>query len=214
MIPEAALTSFIAALFSMMNPLGNVGVFAGMTTDRPGDETRRIAWSCAAAIAITLLIVAWGGSLALGFFGITVDSLRAAGGVIVLLIGLNMLFNKSEHKHSAAELEDAESRGSIAVVPMAIPIVAGPGTMATVLVAAQQNPSALSKLEISIVVVGMAALCGLLFSFATPISKRLGASGMGVVTRVMGMILAAIAMGMLTEGLKGLLPGLARGGAG
>ncbi len=214
MIPEAELTSFIAALFSMMNPIGNVGVFAGMTAGRPVDQTRRIAWSCAVAIAITLLIVAWGGSLALEFFGITVDSLRAAGGVIVLLIGLHMLFNKSEHKHSAAELEDAESRGSIAVVPMAIPIVAGPGTMATVLVAAQQNPSALSKVEISIVVVGMAALCGLLFSFATPISKRLGASGMGVVTRVMGMILAAIAMGMLTEGLKGMLPGLAGGSAG
>ncbi len=209
MIPEAALTSFVAALFSMMNPIGNVGVFAGMTADRAADQARRIAWTCAAAIAITLLIVAWGGSLALGFFGITVDSLRAAGGVIVLLIGLHMLFNKSEHKHSAAELEDAESRASIAVVPMAIPIVAGPGTMATVLVAAQQHPSVLSKIEMSIVIGGLSALCGLLFSFATPISKRLGESGMGVVTRVMGMILAAIAMGMLADGLKGMLPGLA-----
>ena len=81
--------------------------------------------------------------------------------------------------------------------------------MATVLVAAQQHPSVLSKVEISIVIMVLAALCGLMFSFATPISKRLGAAGMGVVTRVMGMILAAIAMGMLADGLKGLLPGLA-----
>jgi len=92
---------------------------------------------------------------------------------------------------------------------MAIPIVAGPGTMTTVLVAAQQNPSLLSRAEISVTVVCLAALCGLLFSFATPISKWLGESGMGVVTRVMGMILASIAMGMLAEGLKALLPGLA-----
>jgi multiple antibiotic resistance protein len=209
MIPEAALASFMAALFSMMNPIGNVGVFAAMTADRPGDQTGRIAWTCAGAVAITLLIVAWSGPRLLEFFGITVDSLRAAGGVIVLLIGLQMLFNKSEHKHSPAELEDAESRASIAVVPLAIPIVAGPGTMATVLVAAQQHASVLSKLEISGVIVGLAALSGLLFSFATPISKWLGASGMGVVTRVMGMVLAAIAMGMLADGLKGLLPGLA-----
>jgi len=145
----------------------------------------------------------------LEFFGITIDSLRAAGGVIVLLIGLQMLFNKSEHKHSSAELEDAKLRTSIAVVPLAIPIVAGPGTMATVLVAAQQHPSVLSKIEISIVIVALAALCGLFFSFATPISKWLGESGMGVVTRVMGMVLVAIAMGMLADGLKGLLPGLA-----
>ncbi len=60
MIPEAALTSFVAALFSMMNPIGSVGVFAGMTADRPEDEARRIAWTCADAIAITLLIVVEG----------------------------------------------------------------------------------------------------------------------------------------------------------
>ena len=73
------LTSFIAALFSMMNPIGGVGVFAGLTADRQGNQGRRIAWACAVAVAITLLIVTWGGSLVLGFFGITVDSLRAAG---------------------------------------------------------------------------------------------------------------------------------------
>lgn len=209
MIAEAALASFIAALFSMMNPVGNVGVFAGMTADRPAAEAGRIAWTCAGAVAITLLIVTWSGSLLLEFFGITIDSLRAAGGVIVLLIGLQMLTNKSEHQHSSAELEDAKSRASVAVVPLAIPIVAGPGTMATVLVATQQHPSVLSKIEITVVILVLAALCGLFFSFATPISKRLGTSGMGVITRVMGMILAAIAMGMLADGLKGLLPGLA-----
>ena len=161
------------------------------------------------AVAITLLIVAWSGSLLLEFFGITVDSLRAAGGVIVFLIGLQMLSNKSEHQHSPAELEDAKPRESIAVVPLAIPIVAGPGTMAVVIVAAQQHPSVLSKVEISIVILALSAFCGLLFHFAGPISKRLGKSGMGVFTRVMGLILAAIAMGMLTDGLKGMLPGLA-----
>ena len=95
------------------------------------------------------------------------------------------------------------------MVPLAIPLTAGPGTMATVLVAAHQHPSVLSKVEISIVVIVLAVLTGLLFSFAAPISKRLGKSGMGVVTRVMGIILAAIAMGMLADGLKGMLPGLA-----
>jgi multiple antibiotic resistance protein len=209
MMPEAALASFIATLFSIMNPIGNVGVFAGMTTDRPRAEVRQVAWTCAFAVAVTLLIVAWSGSFVLAFFGITVDSLRAAGGVIVLLIGLRMLFNNTDHQHSSAELEDAKSRASIAVVPLAIPIVAGPGTMAAVIVAAQHHSSILSKFEISAVIIAMAVICGLLFSVATPISERLGKSGMGVVTRVMGMVLASIAMGMLADGLKGLLPGLA-----
>ena len=209
MLPEAALTSFIAALFSMMNPIGNLGVFAGMTSERPPGEAKRIAWTCAGASAVTLLIVAWSGAALLGLFGITVDSLRAAGGIIVLLIGLHMLSNNPAHRHTPAELADAKPRASIGVVPLAIPIVAGPGTMAAVLVAAQQHASVLSRAELSAVIVALSAVTGLLFHFAGPVSQRLGESGMGVVTRVMGMVLAAIAMGMLAEGLKGLLPGLA-----
>ncbi|MDX1423018.1 MAG: MarC family protein [Kiloniellales bacterium] len=209
MLPEAALTSFIATLFSMMNPIGNLGVFVGLTTDRSDAEARRIAWTCAGAVVITLLIVVWSGSLLLQFFGISLDSLRAAGGIIVLMIGLHMLWNRSGHKQSPGELEDGKPRASVGVVPLAIPVVAGPGTMAAVLVAAEQHATLLSKVEISVVVVALSALVGLLFSFAEPISRRLGESGMGVVTRVMGMVLAAIAMGMLAEGLRGMLPGLA-----
>ena len=88
-----------------------------------------------------------------------------------------MLSNKSGHQHTSAELADAKPRASVAVVPLAIPIVAGPGTMAAVFVAAQQNPSILSKAEISVVIVVLAALTGLLLSFDAPISKRLGESG-------------------------------------
>lgn len=209
MLDEAALVSFMAALFSMANPIGGVAVFAGLTGGRDAAETRRIAWSSATAIAVTLLVVTWTGSVVLSFFGITVDSLRAAGGLIVLMIGLHMLFNKAEHKHSDSELEEAASSASIAVVPMAIPIVAGPGTMTTVLVAAQQAPAVLGKVEMSATIIGFSVLCGVLFNFAQPISRWLGEAGVGVVTRVMGMILAAIAMGMLSEGLAALLPGLA-----
>jgi len=77
-ISEAVLLSFIAALFSMMNSIGYVGVFAGMTADRPADEMRRIAWTCAGFIAIVLIVTTWGGPSLLNFFGITIDSLRTA----------------------------------------------------------------------------------------------------------------------------------------
>lgn len=209
MITEAELTSFIAAVFSMMNPIGNLGVFAGLTAEYTGARARRTAWACAVAVAVTLLIVTWTGSMVMSFFGLSVEALRTAGGIIVLIIGLHMLFNKSGHKHTPSELQDGKASDSIAVVPMAIPIVAGPGTMVTVLVAAEHSTSAAGRAEISVVVVVMSALTGLLFSFAAPLAKWLGAAGMGVVTRVMGMILASIAVGMLAEGMKALLPGLA-----
>lgn len=209
MLTEAALSTLVAGIFSMMNPIGNLGIFAGMTADRSEAEARRIAWTCAAAVAVTLLVVTWSGGLLLEFFGISIDSLRAAGGVIVLLIGLRMLFNNTDHTQTPQEAEEAKDRDSIAVVPLAIPIIAGPGTMAVVLVAAQQHPSILGKGEISGVILALSAFTGLLMSFAAPIAKRLGESGIGVVTRVMGLVLAAIAMGLLAEGLKGMLPGLA-----
>ena len=209
MFSEAALVSFIATLFSMTNPVGNLGIFSSMTEGRSAAEIKRTAWICGGAVGVILLLMAWSGTMLMKFFGISVDSLRAAGGVIVLIIGLHMLFNKSEHKQSSAESKDAKSRPSIAVVPLAIPIVGGPGAMIAVLVASQQDPSILNRIEISIIILSFSVLISLLFSLAKPLSKWLGESGMGVVTRVMGLILATIAMGMLTEGLKELLPGLA-----
>lgn len=206
---EAGLITYIAALFSMTNPIGNVGIFAGMTSGRSAGDAKRIAWTCAIAVAATLLIVTWSGGLLLKFFGIDIHELRAAGGVIVLLIGLSMLRSDTSHQQTSAEAEDDKNRDQIAIVPMAIPIVAGPGAMATAILAAEHHASFASKIELSLAIIALAGLIGLLFSFSRPIADKLGTSGMGVVTRVMGMILTAIAMGMLADGLKGMLPGLA-----
>lgn len=199
------LFTFFAALFSMMNPIGGVGIFAGMTAENTEREARAIARRCALAAAVTLLIVIWAGGAALKVFGITVEDIRVAGGLIVLLIGLHMLFNKDEHKTSPAE---SAKSGSIAVVPLAIPLVAGPGTMATVLVAAQHHGGAVARVELTLAALAICLLTGLLFSAAKPIAERLGESGMAVVSRVMGMVLMAIAVGMLADGLKGMFPGL------
>ncbi|MCP5083595.1 MAG: hypothetical protein GY948_18055 [Alphaproteobacteria bacterium] len=97
---------------------------------------------------------------------------------------------------------------TVAVVPLAIPLVAGPGTMATVLVAAQHHAGAVARIELSVAALAICLLTGILFSFAGPIAKRLGESGMAVVSRIMGMVLMAIAAGMLAEGLKGMFPAL------
>lgn len=201
--------AFVAALFSMMNPIGGVGIFAGMTGQMNSMEATLTARKCALAAAITLLIVIWAGGAMLKLFGITVDEIRTAGGLIVLLIGLNMLFNKDDHKTSSDETTTSDPSDSIAVVPLAIPLVAGPGTMATVLVAAQHHAGMVAKIELSVATLGICLLTGVLFSFAKPIASKLGASGMAVVSRVMGMVLMAIAVGMLSEGITGMFPSLA-----
>jgi len=200
------IVAFLAALFSMMNPIGGVGIFAGMTADRSSTEARAIARKCAMASAITLLAVIWVGGELLRAFGITVDEIRTGGGLIVLLIGLGMLFNKDSHKTSDAEKKQTTNNDSIAVVPLAIPLVAGPGTMATVLVAAQHHAGMTAKIELSVVAIGVCLLTGILFSFSKSVANRLGDSGMAVVSRIMGMVLMAMAVGMLAVGLKGIFP--------
>lgn len=204
------LLAFVAALFSMMNPIGGVGIFAGMTADKSPEEAKKIARNCAIAAAVTLLIVIWAGQFILQLFGINVTEIRVAGGLIVLLIGLNMLFDKHEHK-SVKDEEHEHHQESIAVVPLAIPLVAGPGTMATVLVTAQHQASYIAKLELSAVAVAVCIATGILFSFAKPIAMKIGNNGMAVASRVMGMILMAIAVGMLGDGLTAMFPVL--GGA-
>ncbi|MEM7191499.1 MAG: MarC family protein [Pseudomonadota bacterium] len=208
MLSLTEMFTLVAALFAIMNPVGNIGIFASLTEGRSASDSRYAAWTCAIACAVTLLISTWAGGYVLKFFGISVDALRAAGGIIVLLIGLNMLANDDKHRHTKEESDDAKTRPTVGVVPLAIPIVAGPGTIATVLVAAQHEDF-LSKAEISGVVLVMSLLVGIMFSLAMPIANRLGAAGMAVVTRLMGMVLATIAITMLALGLKGLMPGLA-----
>ena len=209
LMTETALITYVAALFSMMNPIGNTGVFAGMTADRDAVTARRIAWTCAGAIALTLLTVTWTGGILLKFFGITVHELRAAGGVIVLLIALSMLRSDNSHRQTPQEAASAAEQNHIAVVPLAIPIVAGPGAIATAIVAAERHSGIWAKIDLSIAAVGLALFTGFLFSVSKPIANKLGESGMGVVTRLMGMVLAAIAMGMLADGVKGMIPALA-----
>lgn len=208
MLTEGALFTFVAGLFAIVNPVGNIGIFASLTQGRSGDDARYAAWTCAVACVVTLLIATWGGDYVLEFFGITVDALRAAGGIIVLLIGLSMLANNEEHRHTEPDREDAKSRPTFGTVPLVIPIVAGPGNIATVLVAVQHQ-HVLAKAEISGVILVMSIAVGILFSLGKPIADRLGVAGMAVVTRLMGMILATIAITMLAIGLKGLMPGLA-----
>lgn len=208
MMDDIAFGTMLAALFSMMNPLGNVGIFAGMTAKNSIAETRAIACKCAIACAATLLIVIWSGGALMQFFGINVNELRAGGGVIVLLIGLHMLFNKEDHKTSASEREYARTKDSIAIVPLAIPIVAGPGTIATALVGAQRHPGIWARIDMSLLVIGLCVFIGILFWFSKPIASWIGPNGMAVVTRIMGMVLVSIAMGMISSGLVAMIPAL------
>ena len=205
-----ALIIFATAMFAILNPIGSVAIFSGMVADRSAADRRSIAIRCSIAIAVILVVTVWAGEFVLKLFGVGIPSLQVAGGLMIMLISLSMLQSSQSAIHDTKNNEEtAASEQDIAIVPLAMPMIAGPGAMVTVIVNTHQHKGVAANLEMSVVCAVLAAILGIGLLAAGPITRILGTKGMDVVTKLMGMILMAIAAGMLAAGLKGLLPGLA-----
>ncbi len=207
---EAALP-LAATLFTVTNPLGNMAVYAGMTGHLTREEQHATAWHAALAITIVMVAILWAGHYILAFFGVSIPALEVAGGIIILHLGLSMLQNKSSGQaQSPAERRAAVEKESLAIVPIAIPIVAGPGAIAAIsLHAAQHQGDWAAMLALTVVCAGFGLLFGVCFRWASAASRAVGVHGIAIVTRVMGILLAALACSMIASGAKVLLPGLA-----
>ncbi|MGH6918271.1 MAG: MarC family protein [Geminicoccaceae bacterium] len=203
---------FAAALFAIMNPFGNIAIFLSVTADRSPAERGKIATTTAAAVLVTLLVAAVLGQQILALFGISIGAFRVAGGVIVLLIGLSMLRAQQSGVHHSAQEEDAgRAKDNPAIFPLAIPMIAGPGSMATVILYGQHAQGLLGWSTIGAVIVLLCGLLLLTLHAAGRLSALLGTTGLNVLTRLMGMLLAAIAIEMIAGGLTDLFPQLQRG---
>jgi MarC family membrane protein len=202
----AEFTTFAVGMLAVTNPIGNLAIFASLTAERSESERRTTAITCAVAVLILFLAVTWAGDLILRAFGITLAAFEGAGGLIVLLLGLAMLHSRtSAMHHTAAEVDEAESKDSIGVVPMAIPIVAGPGALTTIIIQGTRFPDIPSRIEMSLVGLGISVLILVAFLASSMISRWLGTAGINIVTRIMGIILAAIGVDMIGSAARGLL---------
>jgi len=201
------ILQFIVAMIIMMNPLGSLSIFLDLTRKTAVIEQRRTAIEATMAMFIITLITLWSGREVLTLFGITIPAFRFAGGIILLIMGFSMLQSKeSPVSHTSADDEAAKQRHSIGIVPIALPVIIGPGTMSTLIIAASDYPQLSNKLWMSVICILLTLVMGLMLYFATAIVKIVGDSVIKVVTRIMGMIIMAIAVGMLADGLIGLLP--------
>lgn len=207
---KAALIQFTIAMFAILNPIGNVAIFGGLASGFSPSERKSTIIRSSIAIAVILIVSVWGGEHLLNLFGIGIPSLQVAGGVMIAQISLSMLHSKQSPIHQVdGDGAAHEAVADIAVVPLAMPMVAGPGAIVTVIVNTHQSQGVAANLEMSIVCGVLAGVICLCFFSTGLILRVLGPRGMDILTKFMGMILLAIAVGMLTTGLKGLLPGLA-----
>ena len=199
-----AATVFMG-FFAIMNPIANVPIFLGLTADDDEKTTKAVVLRSLILAFIIVAIFSIAGKLIFDLFGITLAALRITGGILVGLIGFNMLHGDRSRVHHPDDSNvgvNSEAALSIAVSPLAMPILAGPGTIATAM-----NFSAHGGLASMIVTMAaFAALCivtYLLFVFGERFVEFIGPSALGVITRLMGLILAVIGVQMAIEGLRG-----------
>jgi len=199
-----------AAFFAIMNPLANTPVFIGLTQDDDDDVKKEVALKGLIITFVIILVFALLGKVIFELFGLTLHAMRIAGGIVVFIIGYHMLSGKqsTEHGHSGGSgpvLDKAKMREQalgVAVSPLAMPILAGPGTIATAMNYCAQG--GFVEPVITIVVFGLLCIITyLFFVYANRLVALLGKGLIQVVTRLMGLILAVIGTQMCITGIGG-----------
>lgn len=205
----ADTVKFLVAMIIMMNPLGSLSIFLQHTRTFSLLHQRKTAITCSISIITIMLASIWIGDGLLELLGITISSFRFAGGIILLLTGLSMLQSKeSPISHTPEDDIAAIERSSIAIVPLALPIIIGPGAISTLVIAYNDYPSFFMKTWLSLLCLILTLIMFAILYYGAIIGRVVGESVMKVITRIMGMIIMAIAVGMLANGLLGLIPAL------
>jgi MarC family membrane protein len=209
MLDWAEYTKFVLALLVIVNPIGAVPLFVSMTTQNTAEERRRIARVASMSVAIVLIVSSVAGQPLLAFFGITIASFKVGGAILILLLAISMMHaSPTGEKQTPEEAIEAADKESIAVVPLAIPLLSGPGAISTTIIYATGRSSLSHVLLIIVCCLLVAIVTWLALRAAIPVSRWLGKTGVNIAIRIMGLLLAAVAVEIFTSGILVLLPGL------
>lgn len=198
---------FFAALMAIVNPIGAVPVFINLASDQRERDMKKTAFWAASAASTILLIALLTGEALLLFFGISIASFRVGGGILILLMAISMLHARpSSVKHTDEEIEDSAERQTVAVVPLGTPLLAGPGAISAVILNAQRYSSPVHYLLLGLEIVLVGVAIWLIFRVAPLVASYLGKTGINIITRIMGLIMAAVGVEFIANGLKQLFP--------
>ncbi len=210
MIDWPSLFKISLALFAIVNPIGSVPIFISATHDWSDADRAKIAKTVAFTVFIVLAVSAFLGDKILDFFGVTIPSFQVGGGILLMLIAISMMHGKqSGAQQTPEEAQTLAEREVIAIVPLSIPLLAGPGAISNMIIVAQQNTSFIGHLSLLIPIFFICVIIWLVLKLAVAISRQLGTIGINIITRLMGMVLAAMAVEFIAHGLTGLFPSLA-----
>jgi multiple antibiotic resistance protein len=201
---------FVIALFAILTPFAAIPIFLSLTEGQSEREKAHIARTAVLTIAVLLITAAFLGDSILRVIGTSLQSFRVGGGLVLLLMALSMMNARvSSVQQTREEAEEAVQKQAIGVVPIGIPLLAGPGSISAVII---QMERGIGWGHRAAVVACILFVCGLVWAaltLATPIGDRLGRTGLNILNRLFGLLLAAIAVEVIAAGLRALFPGLA-----
>jgi multiple antibiotic resistance protein len=204
------LLKITIALLAIVNPIGCLPIFISATDGWSKPDRAQTARTVAITVFIVLCAAAFIGDGILNFFGISIPSFQVGGGILIMLISISMMHGKqSGTRQTAEEVQSMAEREVIAIVPLSIPLLAGPGAISSMILSAQQQPTLLGHLSLVIPVALVTMIIWLVLKLSDGITQRLGTIGINIITRLMGLILAAMAVEFIAHGLIGLFPQLA-----
>jgi len=210
----AFLILSFSSLFAVIDPLGVIPFFSGLTAGRKLREKRKILIKALITAFFVLLLFTAVGHQLLAVFGITVDAFRIAGGVIFFGIGLDMLQSKPRRWHTgigkayAKDMEvteDPDEDDDPSITPLAIPMIAGPGSITTVMVLTAQAPTNLGVPLVMGAVLANLLLAGAILMGADVVLAKLGRTGMKVIEKLMGLLITVIAVQLMIDGITPII---------
>jgi len=202
-------TRFITALFVILNPFAAVPIYLVLTKAYTLAERKQIAKISSITVFTVLIVASVTGETLLQTLGTSLASFRVGGGIVILLMALAMLQGQSDPVRSTpAEQAEAEDRHSIAVVPIALPLLAGPGSISNVIIEMHRSDMNYHGLFVILSIAIVCLFLWMVLRMASTIGKLLGKIGLNIINRLFGLILAAIAVEIMVNGLKQLFPAL------
>lgn len=205
MLEFTEYTKFLIALIAIVNPIGIIPIYISLTAQYDSAQKALIARLVVISATLILLIAAFFGEIILQFFGISINSFRVGGGILLLLMAISML--NDTHKNLQQNKTMVEQSGeSIAIVPLAMPLLAGPGAISTVIINAYKGNGIEHYLLISLDIFILGLLLWIILKLVPWIAMHMSTVGIHISTRISGLILAAIAVEFIANGLKGLFP--------
>ncbi len=198
------------ALFAIVNPIGNLPVFISATNQWSKRDKSRTANIVGITVFAVLAITTFFGNDILDFFSISIPSFQVGGGILILLMSINMMHGKQSHtRQTPEEAQTMADKSAIAIVPLSIPIYAGPGAISSVIISADKSVNFIHQTSLLIPIAVVSLLVWLTLRLSSNITQWLGTIGINIITRLMGLILAAMSVEFIAHGITGLFPNLA-----